>query len=199
MSAQDGRRLQAAPYREEVVLSYRDMPTPAADVVKSLMDIETEDERQVWTAAFALRCSAWSEHPTGSLPSDERALMRAAGFPKQKRVWERIRERALAGWSLHSDGRLYHPEVTEIVLAAWDDLLFPKSTTRPAIPLHVRRAVWDRDGECCAYCGATSGPFALDHITPWSRGGPDTVENLPVSCRPCNSSKSDKTPEEWLS
>ncbi len=35
----------------------------------------------------------------------------------------------------------------------------------------------------------STGDLSLDHIYPWSLGGPDTVENLRVLCRSCNSRK----------
>lgn len=59
---------------------------------------------------------------------------------------------------------------------------------RRKIPDHVRQLVYERDEFRCVDCGAT-GDLTLDHIHPWSRGGPDTVENLRVLCRSCNSSK----------
>lgn len=62
---------------------------------------------------------------------------------------------------------------------------------RTAIPAQLRVAVFERDGYACVTCGATSD-LALDHIYPWSLGGPDTFENLRVLCRPCNSSKGAK-------
>lgn len=59
---------------------------------------------------------------------------------------------------------------------------------RPHIPAEIRRAVFERDGNACLECSATDD-LTLDHIHPWSLGGPDTVENLRVLCRSCNSSK----------
>lgn len=69
---------------------------------------------------------------------------------------------------------------------------------RPGIPSAIREAVWQRDGEVCQYCDATIGPFHLDHVMPWSRGGAHSVENLVVSCATCNWSKGTKTLAEWL-
>lgn len=60
--------------------------------------------------------------------------------------------------------------------------------SRPEIPQLVRDAVFARDGYQCVTCGALDD-LTLDHIHPWSLGGPDTVENLRVLCRPCNSRK----------
>lgn len=58
---------------------------------------------------------------------------------------------------------------------------------RRYIAADVRRAVFDRD-KTCRSCGADHD-LSLDHIIPYSRGGPDTVDNLQVLCRPCNSRK----------
>lgn len=62
---------------------------------------------------------------------------------------------------------------------------------RAPISTGVRDFVFDRDGHACRLCDATED-LTLDHIHPWSLGGPDTPENLRVLCRPCNSSKGDR-------
>lgn len=62
---------------------------------------------------------------------------------------------------------------------------------RAAIPATVRRAVYKRDGHACLECGAVED-LTLDHIYPWSLGGGDTVENLRVLCRSCNTRKGAK-------
>lgn len=61
----------------------------------------------------------------------------------------------------------------------------------------IRLAVLERDGEVCTYCSSIVGPFEVDHVIPWTRGGSHDLENLVVACRPCNRSKKDMTPEEW--
>lgn len=65
---------------------------------------------------------------------------------------------------------------------------FRRFAGRDYIPVGVRRAVFARDGHRCGRCNATEN-LSLDHIVPWSLGGPDTVENLQTLCSPCNSSK----------
>lgn len=40
--------------------------------------------------------------------------------------------------------------------------------------------------------------LSVDHKFPLSRGGTDDISNLHFLCRPCNSSKGDKTLAEWL-
>lgn len=63
----------------------------------------------------------------------------------------------------------------------------------------IRRAsILERDGPVCAYCATEDGPFEIDHVIPISRGGSHEPDNLTVACRPCNRSKKDRTPDEWL-
>ena len=57
---------------------------------------------------------------------------------------------------------------------------------RPTIPQATRRFVYERDGHQCVTCGSIED-LTLDHIIPYSVGGPDTTENLRTLCRPCNS------------
>lgn len=57
--------------------------------------------------------------------------------------------------------------------------------SRPQISPAIRLAVYRRDGHRCRTCGSEQR-LELDHIIPWSHGGPDTVENLRVLCKSCN-------------
>lgn len=59
---------------------------------------------------------------------------------------------------------------------------------RAPISADIRDFVFGRDGYVCRLCDATED-LTLDHVYPWSLGGPDTADNLRVLCRPCNSSK----------
>ena len=61
----------------------------------------------------------------------------------------------------------------------------PRGESRPAIPLGLRIEVLARDGHACQVCGAEDR-LTLDHIVPYSQGGPDTAENLRTLCRRCN-------------
>ncbi len=49
----------------------------------------------------------------------------------------------------------------------------------------------------CAYCGKQLKKLTKDHFIPLSKGGTYTAENILPSCRSCNSSKSNKSFEEW--
>ncbi len=65
----------------------------------------------------------------------------------------------------------------------------------------LRKALRDRDQDQCRYCGVdvnwadrkSRGGATYDHVTP---GGGDTVENLVIACRGCNSKKGKRTPQE---
>ncbi len=77
-----------------------------------------------------------------------------------------------------------------------DKLQPAEPPVRQAIPADLRAEVMR--SEACAYCGCTSGPFEVDHITPVSRGGTNDPENLTCACRSCNRSKGAKTVKEWM-
>ena len=83
--------------------------------------------------------------------------------------------------------------ITSEFLSRWDRL-----SRRPPIPSDIRAAVLDRDGEVCVYCGDTEGPFHIDHVHPWSRGGLHTMANLAVACATCNLAKGAKTVAEFM-
>lgn len=53
-----------------------------------------------------------------------------------------------------------------------------------------RRGIFARDGQRCQYCGDRAE--TLDHVTPRSRGGLHTWENVVAACRPCNVHKADR-------
>lgn len=61
--------------------------------------------------------AAWHEVPAGSLDDDDDVLADAAMCDPAK--WARVREDVLRGWVKCSDGRLYHPVVSERVQEAW--------------------------------------------------------------------------------
>lgn len=65
-----------------------------------------------------------------------------------------------------------------------------RSTSRRA----STRAILDRDGHECAYCGGRA--TTRDHVLPRSRGGADSWDNLVAACVTCNNRKDDRTPGE---
>ena len=61
-----------------------------------------------------------------------------------------------------------------------------------------RMILYARDRHLCAYCGHQFKDYALtiDHVLPRSRGGKNTWVNTVAACKPCNTAKADRTPEE---
>ena len=80
--------------------------------------------------------------------------------------------------------------------AAMDQGLFEPLTPpreereRKAIHHGIKRAVFDRDGWECQICGDHKS-LVVDHVIPWSKGGPDEMDNYQTLCAPCNAKKRD--------
>ena len=127
----------------------------------------------------------------GSLPDDARYISGLLGCSIRK--WKSIRDWLVENGTLKINGaHLDAPLATK-----WREKS-RREEARPAIPLSIRSEVIERDGMSCQYCTDTEGPFHLDHVVPWSRGGEHTADNLIVSCAQCNWSKGSKTVEEWI-
>jgi 5-methylcytosine-specific restriction endonuclease McrA len=74
-------------------------------------------------------------------------------------------------------------------------IVCPKFTLMPSKDLKpTPSAIRRRDGNRCQYTGVelTHKTFSLDHVTPRSKGGKDTWENLVAAHRDFNSKKGDK-------
>lgn len=66
---------------------------------------------------------------------------------------------------------------------------------RQAVPRQVREWILHRDQWICGLCGGSIAPddeVHIDHIIPWSKGGPDTPDNLQAAHGFCNRSKRDR-------
>lgn len=135
--------------------------------------------------AFWVIAGAWSARnaTNGFMPRDAAEVLRPDGPSLAAELvtcglWRRSR----GGWlSLRAVPAA--PGARPVVL--WD---IERTDYRKKIPRRVRLAVSERDQFRCVECGATQD-LTLDHIYPWSLGGKDTVDNLRLLCRSCNSSK----------
>jgi hypothetical protein len=68
----------------------------------------------------------------------------------------------------------------------------PAASPSTAVPAAVRREAWKRSGGKCEWifdsgerCGSTVR-LELDHVTPRALGGPSTIDNARVLCKPHN-------------
>jgi 5-methylcytosine-specific restriction endonuclease McrA len=91
------------------------------------------------------------------------------------------------------------PTAVLALLKAIEDLLSRIEPSRQALPATTRRAVLERDGSRCRYCGKRipKGLVTIDHVMPVSQGGGDDTDNLVVACRSCNYSKGSNPPCGW--
>lgn len=69
-------------------------------------------------------------------------------------------------------------------------LAHQKGKNRPKVPKPVRRAVYERDGHRCVYCGS-GNDLTIDHKKPLGRGGKNTMANMVTACESCNQVKAD--------
>ena len=67
---------------------------------------------------------------------------------------------------------------------------YSSSRTRH-IPREVKVEVWSRDAGLCVNCRADDY-LEFDHIIPYAKGGANTVGNVQLLCRRCNSEKRDR-------
>lgn len=109
-------------------------------------------------------------------------------------------------WSIGSIVRTFHGglsrstgERSEIstasIIAIKGSGVFAKESRRE--PALINAALFVRDRQVCAYCGARlrERELSRDHIVPLSRGGDDRWMNVVTACRACNSKKDNRTPE----
>jgi hypothetical protein len=68
----------------------------------------------------------------------------------------------------------------------------PATVNTRHVPAAVKRAVWRRDGGCCAFVGQSgrrcseTGRLEFHHVKAYSLGGLATVENIALRCRAHN-------------
>jgi 5-methylcytosine-specific restriction endonuclease McrA len=63
-----------------------------------------------------------------------------------------------------------------------------------------RLAIYLRDGCSCMWCGESvedGVQLTLDHLKPYSKGGSNSERNLVCCCLKCNSSRQDRTIDEF--
>ena len=118
---------------EQVLASLQEPPIPSdADLrhmpgymidVQALLDNDLAargDPAANWFAVLTW-CAALHQVPAGSLPDDDDSLAWIVRLGRDVKTWRKMRAAgALRGWEKHSDGRLYHPMVTEKVLELLD-------------------------------------------------------------------------------
>lgn len=95
-------------------------------------DLAAVVSADAFRAAVLLWCAAWHQIPAASLPADEVALARLAGYGRDLAAWKKVKEGALRGFVLCSDNRLYHAVIAEKALSAWEAKQAQRSRTAAA-------------------------------------------------------------------
>jgi hypothetical protein len=94
------------------------MPLQVGRLLGSDTWMAASDDPRLGHALMSLWAAAWQQVPAGSLPNLDASLQRFSLCPTAEE-WQRIKQRALSGWRLATDGRLYHPVVCEMALECW--------------------------------------------------------------------------------
>jgi hypothetical protein len=102
----------------------RGLPFMPLDVVRLLdSDLFALSSGDEFKAAVALWCKCWLQLPAASLPNDDRILASLAGFGRDTKGWSKVKEMAMRGFVLCSDGRWYHSVIAIKASEAWKSRL----------------------------------------------------------------------------
>lgn len=112
----------------------RDFAFMPLDVLR-LRDSELASvhDPEVFRAAVLSWCVGWHQVPAASLPDDDVQLARLLGYGRDVKGWQKVRKAGgLRGWVPCSDGRIYHPVVSEKARDAWTGKLMQRWRTEAA-------------------------------------------------------------------
>lgn len=104
------------------LLNFPGMQVLVGRLLSSETWIEAARDPRLGHVLMSLWCEAWRQVPAGSVPGSDDTLQRMSMCPSDKE-WRRVRERVLRDWQRCTDGRLYHPVVSELALCCWLDKL----------------------------------------------------------------------------
>ena len=66
------------------------------------------------------------------------------------------------------------------------------------LPQQITELYKKQKGNCVICKSTLHKKFHVDHVMPLARGGTNYIENIQLLCAPCNMSKSDKDPIEFM-
>jgi hypothetical protein len=157
-------------------------PPYAADVGANgwrfALDLDRIQQSDTWQEAPAnirpwllmLWATAWVQRPAGSLPNRDASI--AARIGMTEREFAIHRPELMRGWWLASDGRHYHPVITEFVLAMLDY----REKTRARVEKH--RSLRNPDvGDDVTRYSRVSNPLVTD-----SSVGVGVEKRIKTSC-----------------
>lgn len=155
---------------------------------------------------YKFEIANWNEGTANLTLEQEAAYLRVVSIIRLYGQQIRPNMRVLAGlWRCNERKakRIFAELIALQKLYLQDGLIFTEydrnateDMGREYIPAHIRADVFAEGS--CAYCSTDAGPFEIDHMHPWSRGGSNSRDNLTLACRPCNRSKGARTINEWM-
>jgi len=103
--------------------------------------------------------------------------------------------RRFGSWTHALESFINFANTSETSVPNVDRTLTKSPTTGRDPSVRLRYQVLKRDHFSCRQCGASPAKSVevelhVDHITPWSKGGLTTLENLRTLCQSCNLGKS---------
>ncbi len=108
----------------------RDFPFMPVDIMRLFnREFHARSTDAEWRAGVTLWLKSYHQVPASSLPDDDVALARLAELGRDLKAWRKIKIGALRGWSLCSDGRLYHRTVAEKGLEGWIERLAQRKSS----------------------------------------------------------------------
>lgn len=113
-------------------------------------DLAAEESPEACWYAVLLWAASWHQIPAGSLPDNDRVLMKLVGLGRDERTWKKHRDGALRGFVKCSDDRLYHPVVAEQVVSAWSERLAyrERKLRRTEAASKAAAARWGSETQC---------------------------------------------------
>jgi hypothetical protein len=105
--------------------------------------------------------------------------------------------RVFYGGTNRATGKRSSIKVSSILLT--NARVMPQLWAEDYAPPLTNRALFERDGYICQFCGEQfkTKELTRDHIIPTSRGGKNAWTNVVTACFYCNNKKQDRTPEQW--
>jgi hypothetical protein len=98
----------------------RDFPFMPVEIVRLFgSEFHAASNDSEWRAGMTLWLKSYHQVPAASIPSDDISLARLAEYGRDIKGWMKVKQGALRGWIICSDGRLYHRVVAEKAIEAW--------------------------------------------------------------------------------
>lgn len=117
-------------------------------------------------------------------------------YAKDRILWSMGQHEVMLRGGKNHDGEQSILLMDSIV--AVDNKMSPTRLRKFTSPPLENKFLFKRDRHICAYCTHKYGRSNLtrDHVTPRSRGGTDTWNNVVTACKGCNQWKADKLVKE---